>query len=208
MCGTRAEMLTDVCSRCKEWSINDSECQAVLSRTRDLHETGMFGPTPGMVKSGKFGQFPRLAGSPPIRIHVAFDGILLLSRTNIWNQDGGQILEFGGAVTVHVSPEHENAGKIVRWFMLLPCVEDTAPMIETRYPEVLEPDEGVTVTVTCWLYAQSSVDRLNDGRGAPLSKYGGTKTSLRYSCGANARASSGSDPETSTLPSSRRTASE
>ena len=31
--------------------------------------------TPGVVKSGKFGQFPSCPGSPPMRTHAECDGV-------------------------------------------------------------------------------------------------------------------------------------
>lgn len=66
------------------------------------------------------------------------------SRRKSWNQPGGQTLSFGGAVTVHVLPAHEIAGKIVRWPMLFPCVLETAPINEARMPAVL-PEVTVIV---------------------------------------------------------------
>jgi len=67
---------------------------------------------PGTEKSGKSGQLPSFAGSPPIRTQVAIDGVGPL-RINNMNHPGGLTFAFGGAVIVHVLPAQENAGKIV-----------------------------------------------------------------------------------------------
>lgn len=83
------------------------------------------GPTPGRVKSGKSGQFPSSAGSPPMRTQCECDGVGP-SRTQSWCQPGGEMNEFGGAVIVQVVPEQENSGKRTRAPMLLPCVLDVA----------------------------------------------------------------------------------
>jgi len=91
------------------------------------------------------------------------DGVGPSSKNN-WNQPGGQTCEFGGAVIVHVLPEHENAGKIVRWPMLLPCVEASAPSSEARMFAVL-PD--VTAMVIDCPYAQSVFVTLKVGRASP-----------------------------------------
>jgi hypothetical protein len=68
--------------------------------------------TPGTVKSGKSGQLPTSAGSPPMRTHVAFEGVGP-SRINNMNHPGGLAFAFGGAVIVQVFPAQENSGKIV-----------------------------------------------------------------------------------------------
>ena len=82
--------------------------------------------TPGNVKSGKLGQFPSFAGSPPIRTHAECDGVGP-SRMNSWCQLGGETFAFGGAVMVHVVPAQVNAGKRIRPpLMTLPCVLDDA----------------------------------------------------------------------------------
>ena len=78
-------------------------------------------PTPGTSKSGKSGQLPRFPGSPPMRIQWENDGVGP-SRMNIWNQPDGAMKLFGGAVTVHVLPVHENSGKSVRMPIALPVV--------------------------------------------------------------------------------------
>jgi hypothetical protein len=68
--------------------------------------------TPGTLKSGKAGQLPNSAGSPPMRTHVAIEGVGP-SRINNMNHAGGLAFWLGGAVIVHVFPAQENAGKIV-----------------------------------------------------------------------------------------------
>jgi hypothetical protein len=71
--------------------------------------------TPGIEKSeNPLGQLPNCAGSPPILTHWLTLGVPNESRTNSWNHPGGQIWEFGGAVTMQVLPEQDTAGKIVR----------------------------------------------------------------------------------------------
>ena len=68
---------------------------------------------------------PSCAGSPPMRTHVDHEGVGP-SRTNNWNQPGGQMCAFGGAVMVHVLPAQLNEGNKMRWFILFPCVLETA----------------------------------------------------------------------------------
>ena len=48
-----------------------------------------------------------------MRTHTDMEGVGP-SRIKSWNQPGGQILLSGGAVIVHVLPEQEKAGKMVR----------------------------------------------------------------------------------------------
>lgn len=60
---------------------------------------------PGSVKSGKLGQLPSPAGSPPMRTHSATDGTPLVPMTNIMNHAGPPATwALGGAVTVQVAP--------------------------------------------------------------------------------------------------------
>lgn len=82
-------------------------------------------PTPGLEKSENGGQSPTFAGSPPMRTHWEYEGVGP-SSTKSWNQPGGAMRLFGGAVIVHVLPAHENSGNRVRWPKLLPCVLTTA----------------------------------------------------------------------------------
>jgi hypothetical protein len=98
------------------------------------------------VISAKFGQFPRLPGSPPILTYVDTEGVGLSSRKS-WNQPGGQICEFGGAVIVHVFPEQENAGNRILCPILLPWVDVSAPSKDAYILAVLLE---VTITVTDW----------------------------------------------------------
>jgi hypothetical protein len=56
-----------------------------------------------------------------MRTHAECEGVGP-SRMKSWCQFGGETWEFGGAVMVHTLPLHENAGKMVRLFMTLPCV--------------------------------------------------------------------------------------
>jgi len=100
----------------------------VLNKIREVSKPQR-GPTPGSVKSGKFGQLPRSPGSPPIRTHCEWEGVGP-SRTNICCQPGGQTYVLGGAVTVQVFPLQENSGKIVLDPILLPCVLDVAVIVE------------------------------------------------------------------------------
>ena len=96
----------------------------------------LIAPVPGGVKSlNPFGQLPRLPGSPPIRTHDAVLG-MPLSSTKSWNHPAGATFTFGGAVIVHVPPEQDTAGMMVRWPMELPCVEDTAP---NKVTEIVPP---------------------------------------------------------------------
>lgn len=68
------------------------------SSTKESHHT------PGVVKSGKAGQLPSWAGSPPTLTQVAWLGTPPLS-TKSWNQPGGQTPAWGGAVIVQTMPE-------------------------------------------------------------------------------------------------------
>ena len=61
--------------------------------------------TPGGVKGASDGQFPRPAGSPPIRTHWDWEGVGP-SRTNNMYQPAGETLTFGGAVIVQSLPVH------------------------------------------------------------------------------------------------------
>lgn len=87
--------------------------------------------------------------------------------------------------------------------MLLPCVLDSAPRRETRRFAVLPL---VTVMDTDAPYVQSVFWIVKVGCARPERRYGGVKTSTRYSSGLTL--SSGSEPETMTRPSWRRMASE
>ena len=61
-----------------------------------------------------------------MRTHAECDGVGP-SSTNSWYQLGGLTFALGGAVIVHVVPEQENAGKMMRPPpMTLPCVFDEA----------------------------------------------------------------------------------
>ena len=60
-----------------------------------------------------------------MRIQCENDGVGP-SKMNSWCHPGGATFAFGGAVTVQVLPEHENAGNIVRAPIALPCVLDVA----------------------------------------------------------------------------------
>ena len=85
---------------------------------------------------------------------------------------------FGGAVTVQVFPLQENAGKRVLWPMLLPCVPTTEPRRDTA---VAVPD--VTVNEYVPVYAQSLFGTVKVGLAGLPMRYGGVKTSTRYSSG-------------------------
>lgn len=54
-----------------------------------------------------------------MRTYFAVEGVGP-SRIKSWNHPGGQTLLLGGAVMVQMLPEHETAGKMVRWPILLP----------------------------------------------------------------------------------------
>lgn len=100
--------------------------------------------TPGNVKSGKSGQFPSLAGSPPILTHCECDGVGP-SSTNNWCHPGGHTYAFGGAVIVHAVPAHENAGKMMRPpLMTLPCVLDEAAVVCSGSTFGFDPNPTLT----------------------------------------------------------------
>jgi hypothetical protein len=80
---------------------------------------------PGVVKPGSCGQLPSCDGSPPIRTQVEWEGVGP-SKMNSWCQPGGETPAFGGVVIVHMVPEHEKAGKIVRDPIVFPWVLDVA----------------------------------------------------------------------------------
>jgi len=77
------------------------------------------------VKPVIFGQLPSWDGSPPMRTHLATEGVGP-SNINSINQPGGLTPAFGGAVMVQVVPVQEKEGKIVRAPIEFPCVLDTA----------------------------------------------------------------------------------
>ena len=67
------------------------------------------------------------------------------------------MLALGGAVTVHVVPEHEKAGKIVLWPMELPCVDATAAIRLILMVETVPVWSWMLVMVKVWPYARSVV---------------------------------------------------
>jgi hypothetical protein len=73
---------------------------------------GLF--TPGRTKPEPvmLGQFPRPAGSPPMRTNCPTDGVGPL-RTNIMYHPGGHVCASGGEVTLQALPLQEIAGKRV-----------------------------------------------------------------------------------------------
>ncbi len=122
--------------------------------------------TPGRLKSGKLGQLPNFPGSPPIRTHVLWLGVGP-SNKKTWNHPIGQMFAFGGAVMVHdVAEEQLKAGKNVRCPMLLPCVDDTAPIRENRTPFTL-PVGRLIVTPMFSPYDQSLLVIVRVGCVAP-----------------------------------------
>lgn len=60
-----------------------------------------------------------------MRTHFECDGVGP-SKMKSWCQPGGDTPEFGGAVMVHVAPEHEKAGNIVLAPMAFPWVLEVA----------------------------------------------------------------------------------
>jgi hypothetical protein len=120
---------------------------------------------PGTVKSGKSGQDPKPAGSPPMRTHCATLGVGPSSTKSICHA-GGLTCAFGGAVIVHTLPSHVNAGKIVRCPMELPCVDETAARREIFIVEVV-PWCKATVTVNVPPYGISVLERVYVGRVRP-----------------------------------------
>jgi hypothetical protein len=107
---------------------------------------------------------------------------------NSWCHPGGDTRAFGGAVTVQVLPEHENAGKIVRPPIVLPCVLDTAATSDTRMPDVApevscpalhDPDQ-----VVCAIAAAAIVHVLDHVGAGPAQRriergFGGRKVVWR-----------------------------
>lgn len=71
------------------------------------------------MKSGKSGQLPSSAGSPPMRTHCENEGVGP-SRTKSWCQPGGETKAFGGAVTVQLVPAQVNSGNRILLPMALP----------------------------------------------------------------------------------------
>ena len=89
---------------------------------------------------------------------------------NIWNQPGGEMWLFGGAVTVHAfALEHENSGKSVRAPMALPCVEDVAAMSDTRMVE-MSPEGKSGVKSYVPPYTQSFCATVKVGWVGPLAR--------------------------------------
>jgi hypothetical protein len=72
-----------------------------------------------------------------MRTHCATDGVGP-SKMKSMNQPGGETPAFGGAVIVQVVPLQENAGKIVRAPIALPCVLETAVGCISGGPETLK----------------------------------------------------------------------
>lgn len=81
---------------------------------------------------------------------------------------------------MQVVPEQLTAGKMVRCPMLFPWVLETAPRRDTFK---LAVDPFVSVKVYCPPYAQSLLVMVKVGRASPERRYGGVKTSTRYSSG-------------------------